>query len=123
MAILSHLKEGDQFGLATFESSTKSHNQNSNFIAGQVVTPLQPVTPQYLNQVKLALPPRTKGSTNFESGYKVCRHMFPKRIDPDTTENRILVLTDDQPNTGNTDPKTCVVCITYILLSKNIRNE
>ncbi len=37
--------------------------------------------------------------------------MFPSNIDAETTENRIIVLTDDQPNTGNTSEKSCTVKI------------
>jgi hypothetical protein len=30
-------------------------------------------------------------------------------FDANTTENRIIVLTDDQPNAGATDPESCIV--------------
>ena len=97
VAMLAHLQDGDRFGMVLFTD-----------IAYQA-KPLSLVEETDMAAIDrhiLALTPLD--STNMEAGYKMGADMLAALgpVDPATYENRIILLTDAMPNTGDTSAES-----------------
>jgi Ca-activated chloride channel family protein len=91
--MLGHLKRGDRFGMVLFDE---------NAYLGK---PLSAVETTDMDAIKRhILEIRETGSTNLEAGYTEGTGLFEPvaDADPDEYENRIILLTDAMPNTGDT---------------------
>jgi len=91
VALLDHLNEDDSYGMVLFESSA--------FLA----KPLRRLETTDMNSIKgHILEIRPQGGTNMESGLNMATEMLAeyKDANKDEYENRIIFLTDAQPNTG-----------------------
>ncbi len=93
VALMSHLKEGDRFGMVVFSDEAF------------IVEPLTDVGDKDLSRVKdRILDIRETGGTNMEEGMKRGSRFFQRYLnaDPSEYENRIIFLTDAMPNMGET---------------------
>lgn len=92
--LLDQLNDDDRFGMVLFDDEAYV-GQKINSIASTDVKKLK----EHILEIK------DSGGTNFEAGYKMANKLFEeyKNIDSDEYENRIIVITDAMPNTGNTD--------------------
>ena len=93
IALLGHLNEGDRFGMVLFESSS------------YLAAPLGRADADGLREVEDGIREvRTQGGTNIEAGIRTATEQFDEYLDADPAEysNRIILLTDAQPNTGDT---------------------
>eukprot|EP01025_Chloroclados_australasicus_P041513 TRINITY_DN43_c0_g1_i2.p1 TRINITY_DN43_c0_g1~~TRINITY_DN43_c0_g1_i2.p1 ORF type:complete len:692 (-),score=51.56 TRINITY_DN43_c0_g1_i2:990-3065(-) len=83
--VMKHLTSNDRLGVVTFESTAKIVQSLKS------VTPaMQRETSQLLDQI------RVQGLTNLEDGLKTAVGMMTE----DSRQNRIIVITDANPNTG-----------------------
>eukprot|EP01084_Bolivina_argentea_P298818 514996_1 len=97
IALLKHLTDKDRFGLVTFDTSA---------------TIIQKL--QFMNEINLIelkqniISIKADGGTDFECGYNCSIELYKKLLDINNNEyeNRIIVLTDAQPNVGTTDPNS-----------------
>ena len=91
VALLDHLAPEDRFGMVVFDSSA--------FLAKPLRLVGETDMPSIAGHV-LELQPR--GGTNMSAGIETATEMFDefKNADSDEYENRIIFLTDAQPNTG-----------------------
>ena len=93
VALLDHLNDGDSFGLVLF-------NQDA-----YLAKPLNSVAVTDIGAIQNhVLQVEASGSTNLDAGLDMATNLFNKLEDTNAAvyENRIIVLTDAQPNTGNT---------------------
>ena len=94
VALLDHLEDDDRFGMVLFNGSA------------HLAKPLNLVGETDMDAIEdhiLAL--RAEGSTNMEAGIEMATDMYDEYLgyyDESEYENRIIFLTDAQPNTGNT---------------------
>lgn len=94
VALLEHLDDDDRFGMVLFNGSA------------HLAKPLNLVGETDMDAIEdhvLAL--RAEGSTNMEAGIEMATDMYDEFLgyyDQSEYENRIIFLTDAQPNTGNT---------------------
>ncbi|MBN1168417.1 VWA domain-containing protein [Candidatus Woesebacteria bacterium] len=91
VALLDHLNPQDRYGMVLFDGSA------------YLAKPLRLLDTTDLESIKghiLEISPQ--GSTNMEAGYKLGTEVIEEYldIDPEEYENRIIFLTDAQPNTG-----------------------
>ncbi|MFC2154254.1 VWA domain-containing protein [Candidatus Altiarchaeota archaeon] len=91
VGLLDHLRDDDRFGMVVFDSSA------------YLAKPLRIVGDTDMTAIKghvLDLNPR--GGTNMEAGYREGTALFEEYLGADLEEyeNRIIFLTDAQPNTG-----------------------
>lgn len=92
--IISHLTKDDRFALITFETNAKVE-YGLQFIADYNLEEIK-------NNILQIIP---DGSTNFEAGFNHAIAEYQKIMQTeeiDEYENRIIFLTDAQPNVGNT---------------------
>ena len=92
IALLGHLNEGDRFGMVLFESNS--------FLAA----PLGRADADAVNDVQDGIRDLSAGGgTNIESGIRLGTEQFEEYLDVDPAEysNRIILITDAQPNTGD----------------------
>jgi Ca-activated chloride channel family protein len=93
VALLGHLTSEDRFGMVLFDENAYT------------AKPLRKVGETDMESIKNHILKITEqGSTNMEAGIKAGTDLFAefKDTDPNTYENRIIVLTDAMPNTGQT---------------------
>jgi Ca-activated chloride channel family protein len=98
--MLEQLKSADRFSLVTFDDSA------------QVVVPLEPLGDRKKDIIRRMSPLETRGGTNFECGYVAAANVMEKVAKlshPNEFENRIVILTDDMPNAGDTSPTGLLV--------------
>jgi Ca-activated chloride channel homolog len=93
VAMLGHLQAGDRLGVVLFTTDAYQ------------AKPLRLVEETDMDAIAqhiLAL--QALDSTNLEAGYKLGADMLAKlgQVDPQVYENRIILLTDAMPNTGDT---------------------
>lgn len=91
--LIDQLNEDDRFGLVLFESSS------------YIAKPLNLVGETDIDKIKEhVLEIEATGGTNFEAGYKSANEVLEEytNVDSDEYENRIIVITDAMPNTGET---------------------
>ncbi|MFA6534225.1 MAG: VWA domain-containing protein [Patescibacteria group bacterium] len=92
VALLDHLKADDRFGMVLFDQEA------------YLAKPLNLVGETDLGAIKKhILETVPQGSTNLEAGLTMGTDLFKEYLNVDQTEyeNRIIVLTDAMPNTGN----------------------
>jgi hypothetical protein len=103
--MLKHLRSGDNIGITLFDDNSVT---------------LLPIGPAPIGDgavgklQRLLKPVAVRGGTNFEAGYKGAMEVISKvakASDPTKVESRIIVLTDDMPNLGDTNPQSLGVCI------------
>lgn len=92
--LLDQLNDDDRFGMVLFDDEA---------YVGQEIYSIDSIDVKKLKEHILEI--KDSGGTNFEAGYKMANKLFEeyKNIDSDEYENRIIVITDAMPNTGNTD--------------------
>ncbi len=93
VALLDHLNDGDSFGLVLY-------NQDA-----YLAKPLRSVAVTDIDAIKQhVLQIEADGSTNLDAGMEMASNLFDEleNKDPAVYENRIICLTDAQPNTGDT---------------------
>ncbi len=90
--LLGHLKSDDNFGMVTFESRAEIFMPLTN--AGEIN--LAELKSRILNQ-------RSRGGTNMSAGMNLGIFLYESFVDADPREyeNRIIFITDAQPNTGD----------------------
>jgi Ca-activated chloride channel family protein len=91
VALLDHLDEDDRFGMVVFESEA------------YLAKPLRDVDTTDINSIKKhILDIQDTGGTNMEAGYRLGTDLFEeyRGINKEEYENRIIFLTDAQPNIG-----------------------
>jgi Ca-activated chloride channel homolog len=91
--MLDHLGPGDRFGMVLFDD------------VSYLAKPLSPVEETDMDALKAhILDIAAQNSTNLEAGYTEATDLFEPVVDadPDEYENRIILLTDAMPNTGDT---------------------
>lgn len=88
--LLDHLNSDDRFGLITFENS------------GSVVRKIGMIDDDLDSLKASILNIREGGGTNFEAGYKLAIQELGTIEDDKNYQNRIIVITDAMPNTGDT---------------------
>jgi Ca-activated chloride channel family protein len=93
VAMMGHLQAGDRFGVVTFTDGASALKALT--LVGE--TDMNALARQILALTAL-------DSTNLEAGYRMGADMLAKlgTVDPSTYENRIILLTDAMPNTGDT---------------------
>ncbi len=90
--LIDQLKDDDRFGLVLFESSS------------YIAKPLNLVSETDMEKIKEhVLEIQDQGGTNFEAGYKSANELLQEytNVNSDEYENRIIVITDAMPNTGD----------------------
>jgi Ca-activated chloride channel family protein len=90
--ILDQLNGGDWFSIVTFNSQA------------QVLKPIGPVNQINMNKIKdQVLDLMAGGSTNLDSGLNLALQQFGRlsNLNADEYENRVIILTDAQPNSGD----------------------
>lgn len=95
--LIDQLNKDDRFGLVLFESN--SH----------IAKPLNLVGETDIDKIKEhVLEISATGGTNFEAGYKSANELLAEyeNVDTDEYENRIIVITDAMPNTGETSDES-----------------
>ncbi|MBQ9657969.1 MAG: VWA domain-containing protein [Clostridia bacterium] len=94
--LIDQLKDDDRFGMVLFDDKAYLGKQLS-LIENTDVEAIK----NHILEIQDA------GGTNFESGYTKATELFReyKNIDSSEYENRIIVITDAMPNTGNTSDK------------------
>lgn len=92
--LLDQLNDDDRFGMVLFDDEA---------YVGQEIYSIDSIDVKKLKEHILEI--KDSGGTNFEAGYKMANKLFEeyKNIDSDEYENRIIVITDAMPNTGNTN--------------------
>ncbi len=91
VALIDHLNDDDRFGMVLFDNT------------GYIGKPLSKVGDTDMQAIKgHILELRPQGGTNFEAGYKQGTELFEEVLNADQSEyeNRIIFLTDAQPNIG-----------------------
>lgn len=91
--LIDQLNDDDRFGLVLFESN--SH----------IAKPLNLIGETDIDKIKEhILEIEDKGGTNFEAGYNSANELLSEyaKVDSNEYENRIIVITDAMPNTGET---------------------
>lgn len=89
--LIDQLNDDDRFGLVLFESDS------------YIAKPLNLVGETDIDKIKEhILEIEDQGGTNFEAGYKSANELLTEYtdVDNDEYENRIIVITDAMPNTG-----------------------
>eukprot|EP01084_Bolivina_argentea_P129669 228991_1 len=105
VCLLNHLTENDRFGLITFEDRAKT------------IQPLQLVKDINLNNLKTKiLKLREGGGTNFGKAYKAAskalqEYSIGQKQNMEQYDNRIIMLTDAQPNIGVTNPNSLLYVV------------
>ena len=94
LSLLTHLDADDRFGLVLFDDRSTTH------IALKRVGELD------LAQVANIVQIRPRGGTNFEIGYDAGIKMLTSLPRDKAYEDRLIFLTDAQPNAGRTDAKS-----------------
>ncbi len=95
--LIDHLNEDDRFGMVLFESEAYA------------VKPLNLVKDVNMTAIKKhILDIKDTGGTNFEAGYVAANKLYEEyqNVNSDEYENRIIVITDAMPNTGDTSPES-----------------
>ena len=95
--LLDQLHDDDRFGMVLFDDSA------------YLGKPISMVGDTNIEAIKNhILEIEASGGTNFEAGYTRATELFDKykHVDSNEYENRIIVITDAMPNTGNTTSKT-----------------
>jgi Ca-activated chloride channel homolog len=93
VALLDHLNDGDSFGMVLFDTEAS------------LAKPLNPVAETDMDAIKDHILQITAGgSTNLDAGMQMATGLFDDIAESDAAkvENRIIILTDAQPNTGDT---------------------
>lgn len=93
VALLDHLEDDDRFGMVLFNGS--AHLAKPLNLVGE--TDMDAIEDHILGL-------RAEGSTNMEAGIQMATDMYDEFLgyyDESEYENRIIFLTDAQPNTGN----------------------
>lgn len=96
VALLEHLDDGDRLGIVLFDDQAYTAKP-LRFVAE---TDLEALAGHILEL-------RPQGGTNMEAGYRAGTELLAEyaEADPDNYENRIIFLTDAQPNQGSLDPE------------------
>ena len=91
--LLDQLNDDDRFGMVLFDDAA---------YVGQEIYSIASTDVEKLKEHVLEI--RESGGTNFEAGYELANKLFKdyKGADSDEYENRIIVITDAMPNTGDT---------------------
>lgn len=97
--LLDHLNSGDRFGLVTFNDS--GYVERNLDVVGE---DLQSIKAKVLSI-------RESGGTNFEAGYKLAMQELEGIKDSKEYQNRIIVITDAMPNTGDINPNSLMSMI------------
>lgn len=95
--LIDQLNDDDRFGLVLFESGS------------YIAKPLNLVGETDIDKTKEHILQITdRGGTNFEAGYKSANELISEytNVDSDEYENRIIVITDAMPNTGETSEES-----------------
>ncbi len=95
--LLDQLNDDDRFGMVLFDDEAYLAQEINS-----VATIDLPTLKEHILEIK------ESGGTNFEAGYKMANDLFKeyKNIDSDEYENRIIVITDAMPNTGDTSKES-----------------
>lgn len=91
--LIDQLNSDDRFGMVLFESDA------------YIVKPMNLVKDTNMKAIKNhILEIQSQGGTNFEAGYIAANELFKdyQNIDKNEYENRIIVITDAMPNSGDT---------------------
>eukprot|EP01083_Nonionella_stella_P086944 241717_1 len=110
IALLTHLYKGDRFGLITFNQSTQTI---------QSLDLIQNINTNELNETILNI--KHGGGTNLEQGYNAAIAMYMNMEYDAAYENRVMFVTDAQPNIGHTDSNTLLDLISLNALNENKR--
>eukprot|EP01083_Nonionella_stella_P143638 446826_1 len=99
VALLKHLNDDDRLGIVTFESSAECV-QSLRLVGDIDVEALK----------SLILSIDAHGGTNFECGYSAAMDLYrllfiQQGVMSNEYENRVIMLTDAQPNIGSTSPR------------------
>ena len=95
--LLDQLNDDDRFGMVLFDDEA---------YVGQEIYSIASTDVKKLKEHILEI--KESGGTNFEAGYKMANKLFEeyKNVDSDEYENRIIVITDAMPNTGDTSKES-----------------